>query len=219
VTKVAEALDKVDAYDPTMVVRVNGLRALGDGGISVVARYFDNHFGSVKCEVPVLCQGIRGKTKPSNFGFIVMSCTAEADRILAHNTFIVDQHVITVRAYAVKQHDQDSCQGVPKHKVSKVAEALDKVDTYESKTVVRVTGLRAFGDEGISMVSQYLDRHFGSVKREVPVVCQDASGQQKPSNFSFFTLICTVEAEQRLEHDAHIVNGQKITIRVHSKRK
>lgn len=102
VTKVAEALDQVDAYDPKMVVRVNGVRALGDDGVSIVARYFGQHFGSVKREVPVICQSARGQPKLSNFGFIVMSSTAEAEQILAQHILVVDGYEIEVRAYTVR---------------------------------------------------------------------------------------------------------------------
>jgi len=102
VTKVAEALDEVDAYDPKTVVRVNGLRALGDDGIGIVARYLDKHVGAVVREVPVIVRGTRGQRKLSNFGFIVMSCASEAEQIIACCTLVVDGHEIAVRAYAVK---------------------------------------------------------------------------------------------------------------------
>jgi hypothetical protein len=238
VTKVAEALDEVDAYDPRTVVRVNGLRALGDGGISIVAQYFNDHFGSVKREVPVICQGSRGKAKPTNFGFIVMSCTAEAEQILARNTLIVDQHTITVREYAVKHHERDSCQAVPEFKATeaaeavpefkatkaaeavpefkatKAAEALNEADAHAAKTV-RVKGLRAFGDGGLSVVASYLRKHFGPVKREVPVICHDVHGQHMPSNFGFIVMRCTAGSEQILEHSTHIVDGHQVMFRVY----
>jgi hypothetical protein len=115
VNKVAEALKEVDSYDLKTVVRVNGLRALGDKGLSIVARHFDKEFGSVKREVPVICHKMFGQHKPSNFGFIVMSCSAEAEKILAHDTFVVDSHKITVRAYAAKPCQSDADVQRPKY--------------------------------------------------------------------------------------------------------
>jgi hypothetical protein len=101
-TKFAEALDQVDAYDPKTVVRVTGVRALGDDGIIIVSQYFRKHFGAIKCEVPVICQGGSGELKLSNVGFIVMNSASAAERVLAHNALVVDGHEIEVRAYVVK---------------------------------------------------------------------------------------------------------------------
>jgi hypothetical protein len=101
-TKFAEALDQVDAYDPKTVVRVNGARALGHDGIIIVAQYIRKHFGAIKCEVPVICQGGSGELKLSNVGFIVMNSASAAERVLAHNALAVDGHEIEVRAYVVK---------------------------------------------------------------------------------------------------------------------
>jgi hypothetical protein len=103
--QVAEALNEVDAYDPRTVVRVNGLRAFGDEGLSIVARYLNQHVGSVRREVPVVTHKASGQHKPGNFGFIVMSCAAEAEQILAHDTLIVNCHKIRVRAFAAKPRE------------------------------------------------------------------------------------------------------------------
>jgi hypothetical protein len=216
VCKVAEALGEVDTHDPQTVVRVHGLRALGDEDMSIIARYFGEHFGYVKCKVPVICHGKSGQHKLSNFGFIVMSCVAEADRILAHGPHIVDCHEIRVRAYAAKKGMQDSHQDFPEIKVTNVAKALDAVDDFGQTIVVRVTGLRALGDEGMNIVAGYLDKRFGSVKRKVPVICQSPSGQQVPSNFCFIVMGCTAEAEQLLAHTTHVVDCHKIMFRVYA---
>jgi hypothetical protein len=178
---IAEALDELDAYDPKTVVRVNGLRALSDDNLSIVAGYF-KHFGSVKRKVPVVCEWSSGKRKRSNFGFIVMSCTAEVDQILAHDAHVVDGHKIRVRAHAARQH----------------------------KRTVRVKGLRALGEEGLSIVARYLHAHFGPVIRKVPV----SSSGQALSNFGFFVMRLTGKAEQSLAHNTHIVDCHEITVRI-----
>lgn len=104
-TKIAEALDAVEAYDPKTVVRVNGLRALGDESLSIVARYFEKHFGSVERTVPVICQRASGVQKLSNFGFVVMSCRTEAEQVLAQDALVVNGCAITLRAFSVKPRE------------------------------------------------------------------------------------------------------------------
>lgn len=219
--KIAEALDEVDAHDPATVVRVNGLRALGDAGLSIVARYFAMHFGSVKKTVPVVCQGKSGQHRRSNFGFVVMSCAAEAQQILAREALIVDRHEITVREYAATQQERVGHERAPQFQATNVAEAMVAKfeeamvdDAHDQKTTtVRVKGLRALGHEGLCIVARYLEA-FGSVRRKVPVTCPSPSGQQMPSNFGFVVLSCTAEAEQLLARATHIVDRHRITIRV-----
>lgn len=126
VTKVAEALDEVDACDPKTVVRVTGLRALGDEGLSIVARYIEKHFGSVEREVPVISHKVSGQRKLGNFGFIVMSFPAVVKQILARETLIVGGRKIKVRAYAVKHRDSRAdAQGFKEDHGKRLGESSD----------------------------------------------------------------------------------------------